>query len=366
MPECKIKELPSLLSEALGEEIEVLEEKSKFLTPPGEHYGSIMLSLDVVIRRSASGKSETLNLVAKMPPASEMLKTCFDIGVTFKKELDSYAIMIPALQEFQRDYNVPEERIIDIFPKYYGGRINLNGSDVVDDDALLLFENLKVKGYDTEDRFIGFDLESAQMIVQDLAKFHAIPIAMRILRPNDFKEKVGPTIVPNSGIETLPEEVGSAFVDSVIEVSKTIPELANYLTKIQENVRIAEENAANKNIPPPNPIYATAAHSDYWVNNTMIKKDPKTGKIVSNKMVDLQIMQYNSALVDLVFFLFTSVVNEVLDVHCDALIKLYYDTFIEYLKDFKVDLAPYNWSDFLQEVDSCAHAEFYHVAFMLK
>ncbi|KAK9755039.1 Ecdysteroid kinase-like family [Popillia japonica] len=168
------------------------------LTAPGDHYGSIMQSLDVTIKRSSQEKEELLRLVAKLIPASELLRAMFDIQVTFKKEVSAYLDAIPALIDFQREYNVAEDRILDIFPKCYGARINLNNNngDVDDDAAIILenlkcqgLENLKCQGYETGDRFVGFDYAHAELIVKDLAKFHAIPIAMQKLKPKEFKRK---------------------------------------------------------------------------------------------------------------------------------------------------------------------------------
>jgi len=364
MPEqiVEVRDLQGLLSEAFGEEIEVIEQKSRFLTPPGEHYGSLMLALDVTVNKA--GKEEVLNLVAKLLPASEMLRLAFDCGVTFKKEIDAYTKTIPALIKFQREHNVPENKILDIFPKCYGARMSIK-DEAVDDDAVLIFENLKVQGYETGDRFVGFDLEHAEMIVKDLAKFHAVPIAMRVLNPNDFKEYVGPCIVPNNGIETLPEDVAGAFTDSIIEVGKTIPELEPYLEKVTKIVLESNDDMKNENIPEINTPFATAVHSDYWVNNTMVLRD-ENGKPLKNKIVDLQIMQYGSAMRDLIFFLFTSVINSVLEENYEKLIRLYHNTFIDYLKDFKIDLEPYSWENFLAEIEDVAPKEFHHVAFMLK
>jgi len=364
MPEqiVEVRDLQGLLSEAFGEEIEVIEQKSRFLTPPGEHYGSLMLALDVTVNKA--GKEEVLNLVAKLLPASEMLRLAFDCGVTFKKEIDAYTKTIPALIKFQREHNVPENKILDIFPKCYGARMSIK-EEAVDDDAVLIFENLKVQGYETGDRFVGFDLEHAEMIVKDLAKFHAVPIAMRVLNPNDFKEYVGPCIVPNNGIETLPDDVAGAFTDSIIEVGKTIPELEPYLEKVTKIVLESNDDMKNENIPEINTPFATAVHSDYWVNNTMVLRD-ENGKPLKNKIVDLQIMQYGSAMRDLIFFLFTSVINSVLEENYEKLIRLYHNTFIDYLKDFKIDLEPYSWENFLAEIEDVAPKEFHHVAFMLK
>lgn len=362
MVRSKIRNLKSVLSTSLGNDVEILEEKTSLLTAPGEHYGSIMLALDVTIKRP-DRKEEVLHLVAKLLPANEMLRIAFNVSVTFKKEVFAYLESIPTLIAFQREYHVPENQILDIFPKCYGARISLDSSSSeVDDDAVLIFENLKTQGYATDDRMVGFDFDDAAVILQGLAKFHAIPVALRHLRPEVFHKKIAPSLLKNSGLEQLPPEVGAAFHNAIMENAVLIPELQPYLDRVR---KIVDANALAFEKPPPNEPFATMVHSDYWVSNTMMLRD-ENRKPLKNKMVDLQLMQYSSPVRDLVFFLFTSVINTVLDKHFDELIKMYYKAFIDNLKDFDVDLNLFSWEEFSKEFDEVAPTEVYHILVMLK
>ncbi|KAJ8917141.1 hypothetical protein NQ315_012633 [Exocentrus adspersus] len=366
MVKSKVSDLHGLLSKTLGKGIQVLDEETTLLTAPGEHYGSIMLALKVKIKNpELDGGEEVLHLAAKLIPANEMLRKAFDIYVTFKKEVYAYTRSIPALVQLQLEYNVPRERIIDIFPKCYGARLSLDDNfSEVDEDAVILFENLKVQGYKTEDRLVGFDLEGARIVVRDLAKFHALPIALKLLKPQVFKEQILPSLVQNKGLEQLPAEVGKAFHDSIMEGCKEIKQLEQYLDRVQKVVDYAAEHPFVLR-PPPNEPWGTMSHSDYWTSNTMLLKD-KDGKPLKNKMVDLQLMTYNSALRDLVFFLFTSVMNEVLEKHYEEFIKLYHESFLENLKDFDLDLEAFSWDNFQKELSEIGPSEVYHVLVMLK
>lgn len=152
MVRTKIRNLGSLL----GDGVQVLDERTGFLTAPGEHYGSIMLAVDATVRLPGKKEEEVLRLVAKLLPANEMLRVAFNVSVTFKKEVFAYLESIPALVGFQRENGVPEGRVIDIFPRCYGARISLDPEkEEVDDDAALIFENLKVQGYATQDRWVA-------------------------------------------------------------------------------------------------------------------------------------------------------------------------------------------------------------------
>lgn len=364
MVRSKIRNLASVLEHSLGSDFEILEQHTRILTAPGEHYGSIMLAVDVKIKKMEK-KEETLHLVAKLIPANEMLRIAFNIEVTFKKEVFAYLYSIPTLIEFQKEYNVPESRILDMFPKCYGARVSLDeNKNEVDEDAVILFENLKLQGFATDDRLVGFDLVSAKMIIGDLAKFHAIPIALRLLKPDLFKEKISPSLVENTGLEQLPPEVGAAFHNAIMENAVIIPELQPYLNRLQKVVDHAKATAFDKRSPPNEP-FATMCHMDYWVSNTMMLRD-NSGKPLKAKMVDLQLMKYNSPVRDLIFFLYTSVINSVLDVHYDELINHYYESFIENLKDFPINTSEFSWQAFQEELNEVAPTEVYHVLVMLK
>lgn len=150
----------------------------------------------------------------------------------------------------------------------------------------------------------------------------------------------------------------------VSDVGKQFQELKPYMQRVEQLVQQAWENL-KKPAPAPKETFATFCHCDYWVNNTMVLWD-ENGNPIKNKMVDLQIIQYDSGVKDLIFLLFSSVSSEIRENYWDELLDIYYDTFIEYLKDFDLDLDPYSRKAFLQEVDDCGPKEFFHIAFMLK
>lgn len=366
MAKSKVQNIGELLTQSIGEDVEIIREETQLLTAPGEHYGSVMLALKVKIKRKNTGREEDLDLVAKLIPANEMLRIAFDIPVTFKKEVYFYKESIPVLVELQREYGVAKDKLQDtLFPKCLGARLSVDeNKNIVDEDAVLVFENLKIQGFITEDRLKGFDLSATKVILQDLAQFHAVVIALKLLKPEVFKQKILPATVHNKGLEQLPAEVGLAFHNSVMEGARAVPELKPYLDRIQ---KIVDDGAATPwvNRENPNEPWGTMCHADFWVSNTMILKD-QNGTTIRNKMVDFQLMRYWSCCCDLVFFLLTSVINSVLDEHFDEFLKLYHQTFIDNLAVFKINLEPFSWDNFLKELNEVAPTELYHVLVMFK
>lgn len=145
MSEYEIKNLHEVLSGYIKKDQKIIEAHLENLTAPGENYGSVMLKLDITVKSEEDGKQEKLHLVAKQLPNNEVAKRVFNIQVVFKNEIAMYAIIVPTLQEFQRENGVSE--IIDCFSKFYGGRINLGEDNgIVDENAVVILENLTLKG----------------------------------------------------------------------------------------------------------------------------------------------------------------------------------------------------------------------------
>ncbi|CAG9815488.1 unnamed protein product [Phaedon cochleariae] len=358
----KVIDIHRILQKSIKDEFEIVYQETKSLTTPGEHYGSIMLAVDVKIKFSKDGSEKVLNLVAKLQPANEMLRAAFDVQTTFKKEVLCYTVMIPALIAFQKEFKVPEERSIsNLFPKCYGARFSLDeNSNQVDDGAVIIFENLKQQGYYTGDRLVGLDFEAAQVILKDLATIHATSIALKKLRPEVFEEKLMACTMTGSGVNAFPEQFASALKDSLSDGSKEIPVLEPYLEKIQ---KVIDSFGIPK--PIPNETWGTICHADFWMSNTMLLNSP-SGKPTSSKIVDLQLASYASALTDLVFFLFTSVINSVLEKSYEDLLKVYHDCFTETLRDYGIDMSPYSWKSFEKELEVAGPVEVCHILMMLK
>lgn len=102
---------------------------------------------------------------------------------------------------------------MDIFAKSYGGRLNLVAdNNLVDKNAVIILENLKIQGYIVEDRFQGLNLQASEMVIIELAKFHATVIAIKKLQPKTFEEKIMPYLgTINEGSIMIKGFVGSAL-----------------------------------------------------------------------------------------------------------------------------------------------------------
>lgn len=150
-----LRDLQSLLRKTIKDDrVRVVDYTTSSLLPKGENYGSLMLKVDAVIERSSA--KEKLPLVAKMCPATEFQQNIIDLTASFKKEIFVFEKLIKAYRCLEEEANV--DKVLDLLPKFYGGRLSLKNDDDVgaDKDAVLLMENLKERGYFTMNRIQGF------------------------------------------------------------------------------------------------------------------------------------------------------------------------------------------------------------------
>jgi thiamine kinase-like enzyme len=345
----QIKNIEDLIP--LGDGKKIVDYKIKRLTTPGENRGSLMLKVDFTVKTSTG--NEEIHAAAKAVLPNEFIQEHFNTPVTFRNEIAFYKKIIPLLQDFQRQHGVKD--VIDFVPKYYGSRLNLKGDEgKVDQDAVLLLENLKVANYTTVDRTQGFDLDAAKLIITDLAQFHAVPLALKLEKPDVFEREIKPFLML-----WTPKEQQRSILNK--QVSRLIDDIEE-LKPLKEKILIAFDDSFTPR--ETRETFATITHNDCWVNNFLLKLE--NGKSVKSVMVDYQLCSYGSPARDIVFFLFSSVQDDVLRKHYDDLIKLYYQIFISTLEQLKCVTTPFTFEALEEELSNEArYSQFGHVTFML-
>lgn len=345
-----VQDLDAVLAQSLGNDFQIDHLEWRPLTAPGENFGSIMLALDVTVKRN--NKAETLHLVAKLPPSSEYLLDLFNSPVTFKKELEFYSRMTKEFINLQLESGVKEEDLDMLAPKFFGGRLGLRNPEEFDEQAVIVLENLKYSGYNTEDRISGLDKEHIEHALEELAKLHAITIALKIKKPQLF-EKITLEVMT----EALNETTKKCVMDMVQKARADIKEIEDakpYLDRIDRAIELCIQ--LNKNSQPEEP-WATLVHNDFWVNNMMFRHGER-GELVGLKIVDFQLCLYDYGINDLIFFLISSAKQEILDNQLNDMLDYYYSCFIKFLKIMKIDTEKFSKQKFDEIVNHCGPKKF--------
>ncbi|PSN39081.1 hypothetical protein C0J52_07357 [Blattella germanica] len=366
--ELKKEDLETLLRQQIGSDLKVESFTSKSLTKPGDNYGSTMLAVEVDYK--INGKNIIkLPIVAKLVPESPFLRKVFNIENTFRKEVRAYTLVGPAYDKLQKEKGLPENEILDIFPRYYGARSNKENDDNIDADetAVLLLENLKITGYDCPDRRKGFNLKHMEMAITSLAKFHALSLALKMLKPKVFEDTVLKACAKFKLGLSDDDVENEKWVNGIMDLVKAIPYCEPYLERIEKSLR-ADISARNIERKPREP-FATIVHNDFWVNNMMFKYRNSAAKgdetPLAMKFVDFQVTLYDSPVRDLIFLLFTSSEDGLLDKHYDRFIRLYHNRLIDTLQKLGCDTEAYSFEHFQGELNIYCPKEFPHILFMV-
>ncbi|KAJ4451122.1 hypothetical protein ANN_02562 [Periplaneta americana] len=367
MQDINQQDLQSLLRPQLGNDVIVESFTSKPLTQPGENYGSTMLALEVnIIKGDDKATRRKLDLVAKLVFPPGFLWKIFDPPNTAWKEILCYISVKEEYEKLQKEKCVPKEKFLDVFPRCYGARTTLSKEigEKADENAVLLLENLKTLNYRLGDRKKGLDLTHTRLAVSQLARFHAMSIALKNLKPQVFKGTVLRACRPHNF--DIDEEEMRANTPKLLNSVKIVPECEMYVDRVLQAINMGIQRQFGKSLLPPCELYATIVHSDFWVNNMMFMYDPNNeNSPVGIKFVDFQIIIYSSCVRDLIFFLYTSTEEGVIRNHYDELIHLYHDNFTDCLKVTGCDTSAYTFQSLLDEIDAYAPVEAHHILFML-
>ncbi|CAK9805438.1 hypothetical protein ANTPLA_LOCUS4509 [Anthophora plagiata] len=357
MQEVVLRDIEPILRQRLGDHVIVENFTTKSLLPPGENYGSTILSVHVELKHGNNGKKEELDLIAKMCPPTEYQRRVFNSSRTFMKEVFMYDSIIPAYNKLEIECGLKKNEIFEILPKFYGFRLSLQPDGEFDDNAVILMENLKIKGYYTGERCIGYNLEHAEVAVKALARFHALGMAMKQKKPGIFE--VYKMHAKCLQVEGNPD----SMFRLVLQRIKEDPEINSHYDKCYKILTGLKFEELWTEVPRE--PWTSIIHSDFWVNNVMFHRNDN-GKIDDVKFVDFQIYLYGSPIRDLIFFLYSSVDIEVTEDQIEDLMDLYYETLINTLKKMGCNTDNFTKEGYKTKMAEDSTREFIHSCFMLK
>lgn len=196
-----IRQLDDLVKCRLVDGERIVSTDISRLTAPGENYGSVMLRVLITIENTKTKQTRLLDTVAKTVPDSQRIQEVFDTQVTYRNEYKFYAVICPTLDQFLKKNGVPSGA--DFLAPFINGRLNLDGSNKVDSDAVILMENLRTAGYSTGKKSLGLDLEHSKVVLTALAKFHAAGMGLKAKQPEVFEKNLRPyfyTFHPDAGL----------------------------------------------------------------------------------------------------------------------------------------------------------------------
>jgi len=274
------------------------------------------------------------------PMHTEWIKTM----QVMEKESSFFNEYLPYAQKFC-DNNTGSKNLMTFFPKFIYG-----------DDEIVVLDNLVL-----DDTFIMLskeekqDLETAKVVLTNLAKFHAVNYSIiKDLGAEEFRKKfaLNCTECFDSTKNPAMAQMFDGSVGTALNVLQKYPELEGQQETIEklggmmgkmfpELETILRSNLGSNG-------FVVLNHGDCWNNNMLFKLDSETGKITEHIFVDFQITRFGSPCLDVGYFLFSSVKPYVRRAHLTELLRHYFDEFTKTTEVFGQNCG-LNFDEFVED-----------------
>lgn len=177
--EVKIEEIvtPEVLSAILknyDEEgnWELVDWEGELGTVAGDNYISLIYAVKITLKKKVACGEDTqvLPVMLKVLPRNEMRVKHINEANVFVKDVSMYDKIIPAIEQFQRK-TLSEQEVCTPWPKCYASKVDGK-------DDFLAMEDLKAQGFKMASRKVGLDFEHCKLVLQTMAKYHALSFTM--------------------------------------------------------------------------------------------------------------------------------------------------------------------------------------------
>uniref|UniRef100_A0A182JLS5 CHK kinase-like domain-containing protein n=1 Tax=Anopheles atroparvus TaxID=41427 RepID=A0A182JLS5_ANOAO len=254
--------------------------------------------------------------LCKIPPLNEARRRQFPAMTIFGRETLAYTTFLPIMTAYQEEKGVSRADGFFNVPMCYHAEC-----DEAAEEAVIIMEDLRLDGYRMWNKLVPVNYEHARLTMEQLGRLHAVSLALKRDRPEEFEQFKVPdpmkVMMPEGGpFEGMMRQMISDAMDT-LEPHET-KERAK-MQKLLDNMRSELENCSNPDLAEP---YTVLGHGDCWVNNFMFHyKNGAPEKIV---LLDWQITRYVTPVLDLVYFLFCCTDEEFRRRHYDEMLSIYH------------------------------------------
>ncbi|XP_063231564.1 uncharacterized protein LOC134536003 isoform X2 [Bacillus rossius redtenbacheri] len=289
----------------------------------GDNYTATLYRLRVLGELPGRRQPWRRSLIYKCLPADPARREAFKSDALFRNEVVFYTRALPALLAFQGQRDV-----FRAVPRCY-----LAQSDVI------VLEDLVARGFTMADRKAGLDHVHCKAVLTELARFHALSLAMKGREPELFHGSVSGAVtevlfVPENE-QWYSEYYRTAAENAISMVEQTLPPggtRSECLSRLRRLVSDGQFFSRMVAMVQPREPYAVLSHGDCWTNNILFKYSD-AGDILEVCLVDFQISRYASPALDLAYLLYCCTSLATRRAHMPALLAHYHGTVVQALSD---------------------------------
>ncbi|XP_058448689.1 uncharacterized protein LOC131428662 [Malaya genurostris] len=299
-----------------NQNLQIVEFSVSPATKKGDNYASEMLRATVEYMRD--NKREKCTLILKVIPSGDIQRVVMEKNNIFPREIAVYKDILPGIHQLLRTIGDSTS----ISPQCL---LTTNEPKV-----MLVFEDLKAKGYQMVDRKRGLNKNQTRLVLKKIAKLHACSAVLYQKNPEIMEPVLEGAISTNPNrqdflifykmcarqVIKLVDSWNDPKYQSILEKLRNLPE-----TTIAKGCQVYTRNDA---------VFNVLNHDDVWTSNLMFKYEGD--KLDDVLMFDYQLAYFGSPGVDLNYFLYGSVQPDIREQCWLELIREYYDILNETLK----------------------------------
>lgn len=239
----------------------------------GDGFMGLMVCATIVGTRKTDKKTtkeDELHLLCKLQPTNPERRKEFMSDVVFEREVLAYTEIIPLLVAFQREKGLTEGECFTAFPKCYAAV-----ADAAKGEFALIMEDLRARGFVLWPKTKSFDIDHARTVIENLAKYHAISVALRDQRPDEYasiskhKELMLDFFKNDKMVQMF-----SLSYDRAIAVLRD-PKHIEIAKHVRDDMRGFIEQCVGVDVKDQ---FSVMSHGDCWINNMLFQyKDDAVG-----------------------------------------------------------------------------------------
>uniref|UniRef100_A0A4Y0BSZ1 CHK kinase-like domain-containing protein n=1 Tax=Anopheles funestus TaxID=62324 RepID=A0A4Y0BSZ1_ANOFN len=256
--------------------------------------------------------------LCKIPPLNDARRRQFNTMISFGRETLVYKTFLPEMFAYQEEKGVGREEGFFNVPKCYYAEC-----DEAAEESVIIMDDLRLMDYRMWDKLEPVNYEHARLTMQQLGRLHAVSLALKRDRPEEFEKfKVPDSLVllmhDQSPLELMMKQM---IYDAKETLEPHETKERAKMEKLAENMRQEMLSLANGSSAEP---YTVLGHGDCWVNNFMFNY--KNGAPDNIIFLDWQITRYVSPVLDIAYFLFCCTDEEFRRRYYDEMLNIYHNS----------------------------------------
>lgn len=240
----------------------------------GDNFLGVMVSATISGTRSVNDRvssSDKLHLLCKLAPSNAARRIEFRTDIVFTREAFAYNTILPMLVDFQREKGLTTDECFAAFPKCY-----VAIADNEKNQHVIIMEDLRPKQFVMWPKNILLPAQHSYMVVEGLAKLHAVSFALKDQRPAEYAKLKDLNDLMAIFFEngTWREMIGASFKRAIDALDRE--EHRKILEDVKANITELFDDCIKGDVCEP---FGAVGHGDCWSNNLLFRYNESVSTI---------------------------------------------------------------------------------------